>query len=255
MFTLTAACLHYYLLICLLFKDGIPYLRPSDELKIKDIISDRQSLRQTQTTPNGTPFVVPEKDRDFMEEIYKKVETFLNSQESQELLLEGYNGFQRRLIYNTVKPKFSSDYCFHMETVMPKDKSDRDRSIKLSKVQADEQKKMEQEREQKEFDDLNVAVGFSKVIRKISESQKLVVGHNMLLDILYTIQQFVAPLPEDYEEFKEVMKSALPKVIGNVQFCTLDIVKLRILVAKKIMKKNRETLFTFMLHSAKLLSF
>ena len=96
------------------------------------------------------------------------------------------------------------------------DKSDRDRTIKLSKVQADEQKKMEQEREQKEFDDLNVAVGFSKVIRKISESQKLVVGHHMLLDILYTIQQFVGPLPEDYEEFKEVMKSALPKVIGNV---------------------------------------
>ena len=130
LFTLTlAVCLYFWfvyifnlfkLLICLLFQDGIPYLRPSDELKIKDIISDRQILRQTQTTPNGTPFVVPEKDREFLEEIYKKVETFLNSQESQELLLEGYNGFQRRLIYNTVKPKFSSEFCFHMETVLPK---------------------------------------------------------------------------------------------------------------------------------------
>ena len=199
-----------------LFKDGIPYLRPNDELKIKDIISERQNLRQTQqTTPNGSTFVVLDKDKEFIEEIYKKVETWLENPSEQELLLEGYNGFQRRLIYNTVKPKFSSEHCFHMETVVPKDKSERDRSIKLSKVQADEQAKLEQERQQKEFDDLNAAVGFSKVIRKISDSQKLVVGHNMLLDILYTIQQFVAPLPEDCDEFKEVMKSALPQVIDT----------------------------------------
>ena len=49
---------------------------------------------------------------------------------------------------------------------------------------------------------MDEAVGFCKVIHKISESKKIVVGHNMFLDILYTLQQFVAPLPEDYDEFK-----------------------------------------------------
>ena len=51
---------------------------------------------------------------------------------------------------------------------------------------------------------MDEAVGFCKVIHKISESKKIVVGHNMFLDILYTLQQFVAPLPEDYDEFKVI---------------------------------------------------
>ena len=74
---------------------------------------------------------------------------------------------------------------------------------------------MEEEKDQQEFNELDEAVGFSKVIHKITESQKIVVGHNMFLDILYTIQQFVSPLPEDYEEFKEVMKTSLPKFLDT----------------------------------------
>jgi poly(A)-specific ribonuclease len=53
------------------------------------------------------------------------------------------------------------------------------------------------------------------VIRKITESGKPVVGHNMLLDLCHTVQQFVAPLPEDYNDFKSLVKSALPKILDT----------------------------------------
>ena len=45
------------------------------------------------------------------------------------------NGFiKNKCLCSTVKPKFSEDHSFHMETIMPKDKTIRDRSIMLSKV-------------------------------------------------------------------------------------------------------------------------
>ena len=67
---------------------------------------------------------------------------------------------------------------------------------------ASDEEKIQEDRDRLEFAEVDEAVGFCKVIRKISESKKIVVGHNMFLDILYTLQQFVAPLPEDYDEFK-----------------------------------------------------
>ena len=67
---------------------------------------------------------------------------------------------------------------------------------------ASDEEKIQAERDRLEFAEVDEAVGFCKVIHKITESKKIVVGHNMFLDILYTLQQFVAPLPEDYDEFK-----------------------------------------------------
>ena len=43
-------------------------------------------------------------------------------------------------------------------------------------MDADEQRKVEADRDKLEFDDLDSAVGFAKVIQKISESRKPVIG-------------------------------------------------------------------------------
>jgi hypothetical protein len=61
-------------------------------------------------------------------------------------------------------------------------------------INAQEQERREAERDQTEVDELDTAVGFSRVIRKISASKKLVVGHNMLLDICFTLNQVQLPL-------------------------------------------------------------
>jgi len=204
-----------------LFRDGISYLRPSDENRIRDRIKDNQQNRKNNMTPgggnmNGGGFVVPEDQRDFAESTSKKVQNWLEDPDARApLILESCNAFQRRIVYSTVKPKFSEDHSFHMETIMPKDKTIRDRSIMLSKVTASDEEKIQAERDLAEFAEVDEAVGFCKVIHKISESKKIVVGHNMFLDILYTLQQFVAPLPEDYDEFKELMKASLPNIIDT----------------------------------------
>lgn len=43
---------------------------------------------------------------------------------------------------------------------------------------------------------------------------KLIVGHNMLLDLCHVIRQFFNPLPETYSEFKALVHGLFPKYIN-----------------------------------------
>lgn len=54
--------------------------------------------------------------------------------------------------------------------------------------------------------------GFSKVINILSESQKPLVLHNGLIDLLIIHNQFIKPLPNKYEDFKTCINKAFPKV-------------------------------------------
>ena len=47
------------------------------------------------------------------------------------------------------------------------------------------------------------AVGFTEVIKIVAESRKVLVGHNMLHDLMHIHKAFFAALPEDYHDFKE----------------------------------------------------
>ena len=76
------------------------------------------------------------------------------------------------------------------------------------------------ENDQAEMESLEDSLGFTKVIQKITESGKLVVGHNMLLDVAFTLNQFAAPLPTDYHVFKVILNQSISSNLTNVQ-CTL----------------------------------
>uniref|UniRef100_A0A4W5JZN6 Poly(A)-specific ribonuclease PARN n=1 Tax=Hucho hucho TaxID=62062 RepID=A0A4W5JZN6_9TELE len=74
----------------------------------------------------------------------------------------------------------------------------KERYIQISKVDDEERKRRERQKQEREQEELNDAVGFSRVIHAISKSGKLVVGHNMLLDVMHTIHQFYCVLPETF---------------------------------------------------------
>ena len=88
----------------------------------------------------------------------------------------------------------------------------KDRFIRISKVDGDQEARLAKEKDEKELQDLKDAAGFSRVIEKISSSKKLVVGHNMLLDLGHTVNQFISPLPETLPEFKDLMSTHLPNI-------------------------------------------
>ena len=54
--------------------------------------------------------------------------------------------------------------------------------------------------------------GFSRVIQKLIESKKPIVGHNCFLDIMKIYHQFYKKLPASYYQFKKDIHEAFPAV-------------------------------------------
>ncbi|XP_006804394.1 poly(A)-specific ribonuclease PARN [Neolamprologus brichardi] len=199
------------------FCHGIPYLNQEEEAQLREQTEER---RNQHANGVGTPsFIspssskgsshVPEEHKDFINKVVEKVEALLGNSEKT-LDLEPCTGFQRKLIYQTLNWKFPKG--LHVETVETEKK---ERYIQISKVDEEERKRREQQKLEKEQEELNDAVGFSRVIHAISKSGKLVVGHNMLLDVMHTIHQFYCPLPEDLQDFKEVTMCVFPRLLDT----------------------------------------
>ena len=222
-----------------LFKSGVSYLNPTEaerlvaELKEKHLSRKAQnSASADQTAAQGTPGrspaglgVVPPDQREFVDQTMQRLQQFVDggrsgdseasssvSEGGTRLELEGMTAFQRKLVFTAANQSFG-EQLFLESTASPK--SPRDRTIVVTRVSAGEKEARERQREESEIGDLEEALGFSRVVRHISDSKKVVVGHNMLLDLCYIINQFVAPLPEDYSDFKSLVSRTFPNVVDT----------------------------------------
>ncbi|XP_031514303.1 poly(A)-specific ribonuclease PARN isoform X4 [Papio anubis] len=163
-------------------------------------------------SPNTSkcPVTIPEDQKKFIDQVVEKIEDLLQSEENKNLDLEPCTGFQRKLIYQTLSWKYPKG--IHVETLETEKK---ERYIVISKVDEEERKRREQQKHAKEQEELNDAVGFSRVIHAIANSGKLVIGHNMLLDVMHTVHQFYCPLPADLSEFKEMTTCVFPRLLDT----------------------------------------
>uniref|UniRef100_A0AAR2JBX7 Poly(A)-specific ribonuclease PARN n=1 Tax=Pygocentrus nattereri TaxID=42514 RepID=A0AAR2JBX7_PYGNA len=170
------------------FRSGIPYLNQDEEAQLREQYEERRNQMNGSGTPSYIsplsgkgPVNVPDEHKDFINRVI--------------VLLYFYSSFslrfQRKLIFQTLNWKYPKG--LHVETVETEKK---ERFIQVSKVDEEERRRIEQQKQEREQEELNDAVGFSRVIHAISKSGKLVVGHNMLLDVMHTIHQFYCPLPE-----------------------------------------------------------
>lgn len=134
-------------------------------------------------------------------------------------MLPKCNAFLRRLIYQTAQTKFADKVILKTKQL-----ENKDRILFVTKFKGKEElKKEENKRIEEERELLEEVIGFSKVVKYIVNSVsvfhihyitvvylyiffcqgKLVIGHNMCLDLLHTIDKFLTPLPKEYTEFKE----------------------------------------------------
>ncbi|XP_036053827.1 poly(A)-specific ribonuclease PARN isoform X3 [Onychomys torridus] len=191
------------------FCSGIPYLNQEEERQLREQLDEKRSQANGAGVLTKCPVTIPEDQRKFIDQVIEKIEDFLQNEE-ESLDLEPCTGFQRKLIYQTLSWKYPKG--IHVETLETEKK---ERHIVISKVDEEERKRREQEKYAKEQEELNDAVGFSRVIHAIANSGKLVVGHNMLLDVMHTIHQFYCPLPADLNEFKEMTTCVFPRLLDT----------------------------------------
>uniref|UniRef100_A0AAZ3R1A9 Poly(A)-specific ribonuclease RNA-binding domain-containing protein n=1 Tax=Oncorhynchus tshawytscha TaxID=74940 RepID=A0AAZ3R1A9_ONCTS len=191
------------------FRHGIPYLNQEEEVQLREQYEERRSQSNgsgnpsyISPNPNKGPGSVPEEHREYIGRVVEKVESlFTTSEKTTGVLCDDIMGFQK------------------------------ERYIQISKVDDEERKRRERQKQEREQEELNDAVGFSRVIHAISKSGKLVVGHNMLLDVMHTIHQFYCVLPEELinitslaELQKQLKESPFksPKVVTAEGFPSYD---------------------------------
>ncbi|XP_065780441.1 poly(A)-specific ribonuclease PARN isoform X1 [Muntiacus reevesi] len=199
------------------FRNGIPYLNQEEERQLREQYDEKRSQSNgagalSYTSPNTSkcPVTIPDDQKKFIDQVVKKIEDLLQSEENKNLDLEPCTGFQRKLIYQTLSWKYPKG--IHVETLETEKK---ERYIVISKVDEEERRRREQQKHAKEQEELNDAVGFSRVIHAIANSGKLVIGHNMLLDVMHTVHQFYCPLPADLNEFKEMTTCVFPRLLDT----------------------------------------
>ncbi|XP_067407445.1 poly(A)-specific ribonuclease PARN isoform X3 [Emydura macquarii macquarii] len=199
------------------FRNGIPYLNQEEERQLREQYDEKRSQANGAGTlsyisPNATkcPVTIPEDQKKFIERVVEQIEDLIQNEENKNLELEPCTGFQRKLIYQTLSWKYPKG--IHVETLETEKK---ERYIVISKVDEEERKRREQQKQAKEQEELSDAVGFSRVIHAVANSGKLVIGHNMLLDVMHTIHQFYCPLPEDLSEFKELAACVFPRLLDT----------------------------------------
>ncbi|ENN76589.1 hypothetical protein D910_08381, partial [Dendroctonus ponderosae] len=203
-----------------LFREGISYLNNVEEDEWRNTIKEQQRLKtesyNSNYNRNHDIVLIPEANQEFIDDVVKQLEAFLASNES-ELQLPKCNSFLRRLLYQTNSEKFHDKIHLRAHSV------NSERILFATKLKCKEESeeidRIFFEKLKSELDDY---IGFSQVIRMIVKSEKIIVGHNFLLDFLHTIDKFLTPLPHDYLDFKDVVKSLFPavydtKFIGSSQ--------------------------------------
>ena len=59
---------------------------------------------------------------------------------------------------------------------------------------------------------LHEAIGFTHIIRLMRKYKRPIVGHNLVLDIMYVYEKFFRPLPDSYDDFKLCVANEFPPI-------------------------------------------
>ncbi|XP_076309191.1 poly(A)-specific ribonuclease PARN-like isoform X2 [Tachypleus tridentatus] len=210
-----------------LISDGIPYLLPEEEEKVKTILEEKHKNEQTSVSANSqqvsgnrsavfSPINATELNQEFLQNVIEQTQNFLAS-DKESLDFEPCNSFLRKLIYQALENKRSSGIYIETQTT-----ENQERFIRIRKCSDQEKAQIVKDKQSSELEELQDAVGFSKVIKLITESGKLVIGHNMILDLLHTLNQFCCRLPESYDDFKSLTNCVFPKLLDTKHLASVQ---------------------------------
>ncbi|XP_018342732.1 PREDICTED: poly(A)-specific ribonuclease PARN-like isoform X1 [Trachymyrmex septentrionalis] len=191
-----------------LFKHGIPYLTASDEEKLIKRLEEKRKVKEEN-------YIIPitDNDKPQIEEICSRIENFLAS-DAKELTIDHCNSFMRRLVYQEARIRWPN------KVIIENKMEDGWQCLLVRRVGTnEEEEEMENQKREKEQLEIKQAVGLSNLLKKIVESEKIIVGHNMLLDLCHIVHQFFTSLPKDYSEFKTLLHGLFPKLLDTKVIC------------------------------------
>lgn len=136
----------------------------------------------------------------------KEINEFITS-DREEFPIENRNGFQRKLIYQLIETKFRDIVSTESRNM----ENNRRALVVRKKLSPEQEKILAVERLRNSELELQDLIGITTVMKLISESRKLIVGHNMLLDVIYILRQCFGATPDNYNQFKQMTRHIFPK--------------------------------------------
>ncbi|XP_059474312.1 poly(A)-specific ribonuclease PARN-like isoform X2 [Neocloeon triangulifer] len=199
------------------FKDGIITLRKEDrDVKVAFLEEKLKAVKERASKPQGISQNLQASDgqKEVVASIKTKIEAFLES-DDEELVLGNFNSFQRLLLHQLIQNDFDNKVF-----LLTKRGEGRNVSLHAYKGGVADKIKREESQIQEEIIELQGDCGMSAVLSAIKTSGKLVVGHNVLLDVIHTVHQFVDNLPEDMKSFKRLVSYTFPRIIDTKTLAT-----------------------------------
>ncbi|GBN13375.1 Poly(A)-specific ribonuclease PARN [Araneus ventricosus] len=196
--------------------EGIPYLTFTQEKKVRDYLNkkyeiERGSVKHTPKANGQKNVEVPDEHKKFIADVNERVDAFILDESQTAMQLEPCSSYLRKLIYESVQSKHSTGIEMSSKIV----ESSNQRYITIIKCTDQDKLDKLQSQEINDLGDVDSAVGFRKVMDYLSASKKLMIGHNMYLDVFHMIEQFFFPLPEDLSEFKSMVRMTFPNLLDT----------------------------------------
>ncbi|XP_055608028.1 poly(A)-specific ribonuclease PARN-like [Uranotaenia lowii] len=217
-----------------LFLEGLSYYGEADEERFRADLKDRQEQRAATLealddeeangeNSNVNMVPVPPTEEKTLSEISEKIEAFIASDEVN-FTISNCNGFQRKLVYQLIETKFKKNISTSSVNLENNHKG----ILVERKRTKDQEVELEKQRCAQEQEDLTKAIGLSLVLQELSKAKKMIIGHNMLLDLLFIIRQFFRPLPPNYQDFKKVVRELFPLILDTKYLCTNGEIKVHV---------------------------
>ncbi|XP_041977962.1 poly(A)-specific ribonuclease PARN-like isoform X2 [Aricia agestis] len=196
-----------------LIREGISYMTEPMETKLRENLTERQKSYSVEKDV----ITIPEENKSQIDTICQNIRKFIDKKEEDSMEIDRCNAFIRRLVFQEVRLRFKDEVF--VESIVLENKN---RVLKVSRITSSaDVKDKDNLKKEKEWEEFEEAVGFSKVARMISQSEKLVIGHNMVLDVLHTLNHFFQPLPSDYPTFKEFAHCMFPRLLDTKYMSSL----------------------------------
>ena len=192
-------------------KEGVFYLSKAEAKKYeehKQQMEVRRSSRVAVSDPEDVTFVTKAKEQ---------ITTFLADPKAASVDIECVSAYKRKLVYQIVEDDFKDQHLVAQ-------KVDKDKVLTVKRLNSKTLKETEQKEQAKKREDIKCK-GLLYIIEAIIDSGKPMVGHNCLLDILHTYRQFLYPLPESLDKFKQSLSSVFPKLLDTKLIASVEPLK------------------------------
>lgn len=200
-----------------LFHEGVSYMPVYEEARAKSKMDEQleklktkktESSEEKTTQPKEAP-EIPESEQERMDSIRTRVAEFMLNSELSTLDLDPVTAYQRKLTYGTLEHLYQDRLYLESRFVDGSQK----KFVRCTKVTAESVDNHYNQLRTEEIEALDDIVGFTNVLRTIQQTvqqtNKPVIGHNMMLDVMLTVNQFFERLPEDVNDFKASAKESL----------------------------------------------